>query len=151
MTKHPTPRGILLASFLTTEVEEEVLAEVTHLAETANLTNQWIFLLEDIENPAKKILTYNAATERGKPYNSRLFTMRVHRKKQTNTLYTINALNLAVAKEHGGQKGRHLKIDWEKYRESLLLAVQGKLVVHRVKVSKIFKIEDPPADDPSDE
>ena len=51
MTKHPTPRGILLASFLTTEVEEEVLAEVTHLAETANLTNQWIFLLEDVNPP----------------------------------------------------------------------------------------------------
>ena len=141
-------RGVLLASFLTTDSDEIIQKEVEFIVENIQLTNKFIFLLRNVEHPTKKILTYNAVTERGKPYNSRLFTMRVHRKKQTNTLYTINALNLAVAKEHGGQKGKHLKIDWEQYRESLLLAVQGKLMVHRVKVSKIYKIEEPPADDP---
>ena len=73
--------------------------------------------------------------------------MRVHRKKQTNSLYTINALNLAVAKENNGQVGKHLKLDWENYRNSIMLSVKGELNTISVDVVKIFKIEEPPADE----
>ena len=70
--------------------------------------------------------------------------MRVHRKKQTNTLYTINALNLAVAEEHDGKTGRDLKLDWSKYQDSILLTAGKKLQSHPIEVLKIFKIEDAP-------
>ena len=136
-------RGSLLASFLTTEEEEVIMAEVQHIADNFELTNQYIFLLKNPSQPEKKILTYNAVTTPGNVMNTRLFTMRIHRKKSTNTLYTINALNLAVAAEHDGQTGRHLKLDWEKYTNNLLLVTSGRLVVHEIEVLKIFKIEPP--------
>ena len=98
-----------------------------------------IFLLVNPEDPEKKILTYNAVVERGSGLNPRLYTMRVHRKKQSNTLYTINALNLAVAAQHGGKTGKNLKLDWEPYRDSLLLSAGKELQVHPVEVLKIFK------------
>jgi hypothetical protein len=110
-------RGVLLASFLLTESDEDVQTEVEFIVNNIEITNNMIFLLEEVENPAKKILTYNAITEPGKPFNPRLYTMRVHRKKQTNTLYTINALNKAVASQHDGKTGKHLKLDWEPIRE----------------------------------
>ena len=68
----------------------------------------------------------------------------IHRKKQTNTLYTINALNAAVALDNDGQTGRHLKLDWDKYQNSILLTEGKNLKVYPVEVLKIFKIEDPP-------
>ena len=135
-------RGVLLASFITSASDQEVMTEVEKIINELELTNNLIFLLQDTENLDKKILTYNVQPVRGQPYNKNLFTMRVHRKKQTNTLYTINALNQAVALEHDGQTGKHLKLDWEKYTNSIMLSVNGELRVIPVKVAKIFKIEE---------
>jgi len=135
-------KGVLLASFITTDDEEAIMAEVQFIADNLDLSNHFIFLFENGETPSQKILTYNLNTSsRQGAYNPRLFTMRIHRKKHTNTLYTINGLNLAVAAQNDGKTGRHLKIDWETYRESLLLSVEGKLKVLPVRVKKIFKIE----------
>ena len=136
--------GILLATFLNSESDDQILAEVETIASTANLVNDYIFLLRDRENPARKIITYNV--EAGKPRNAtgRLFTLRVHRKKQTNTLYTINALNTAIAKEHNGQTGKHLKLNWEDYQDCLLMTSGKDLAIYHIEVVKIFKIEDPP-------
>ena len=89
-------RGVLLASFIITDDEQKIQEEVEFIVNNIEITNNLIFLLQDTENPEKKIITYNAVVEKGKPFNPRLFTMRMHRKKQTNTLYTINALNAAV-------------------------------------------------------
>jgi len=137
-------RGLLLASFLSTDDESDIQEEVEFIANNIELTNDYIFLLQNVESPLKKVITYNAITEKGKSFNPRLYTMRVHRKKQTNTLYTINALNLAVAKQHEGKTGRDLKLDWEQYRNCLLLTAGKKLAVHPIEVRKIFKIEAPP-------
>jgi len=134
----------LLASFLTTEEDQQIHDEVQFIADHLNLTAPYIFLLRNVSDPSKKILTYNAQTERGKSFNPRLYTMRLHRKKQTNTLYTINALNLALAMEHEGATGRHLKLDWEKYTNTMLLTQGKKLQTYPIEVVKIFKIEDSP-------
>tara|TARA_R100000388_G_scaffold31896_1_gene24999 strand:- start:917 stop:1357 length:441 start_codon:yes stop_codon:yes gene_type:complete len=140
-------RGVLLASFIKAESEEAVLEEVEFIASNIDLTNKFIFLLEDKEDPTNKILSYNAIVSKNRVYNPRLYTIRVHRKKQTNTLYTINALNKAVALEHDGQTGKHLKLDWEQYRDSILLTAGKDLRVHNVTVAKIFQVEDEPAED----
>ena len=135
-------RGVLLASFLMTDDEQKIQEEVEFIVNNIEITNNLIFLLEDKDNPEKKIITYNAVVEKGKPFNPRLFTMRMHRKKQTNTLYTINALNAAVASQHDGKTGRDLKLDWTQYENSILLTSGKELKAHPVEVSKIFKIEE---------
>lgn len=137
-------RGVLLASFVTTDDDEKILAEVEHIAATVDLTNNLIFLLAMPDEPERRVITYNAYLEKGKPLNSRLFTMRVHRKKSSNTLYTINALNKAVALEHDGQTGRHLKLNWDDYKNSIMLLTGSELKVYNVEVVKIYKIEEPP-------
>jgi len=147
-------QGFLLASFFEAQTEDQIMEEVQAIADNLTLTNKFIFLFEDKEEPSKKILTYNAIPEKGKRFNPRLFTMRVHRKKQTNTLYTINALNLAIAQEHDGKTGKNLKLDWENYRECILLSVNRELKIQGIKVVQIFKIEEPPpadAEEPHDQ
>ena len=140
-------RGVLLASFLMTDDEQKIQEEVEFIVNNIEITNNLIFLLEDKDNPEKKIITYNAVVEKGKPFNPRLFTMRMHRKKQTNTLYTINALNASVASQHDGKTGRDLKLDWTQYENSILLTSGKELKAHPVEVSKIFKIEEEPAEE----
>ena len=134
-------RGILLASFIISDSEEEILTEVENIANTFYLSNNMIFLLKISDTPEKKIITYNALIEKGKPLNTRLFTMRVHRKKNTNTLYTINALNAAVAKDNNGKTGKHLKLDWEQYRNSIMLLTGSELKTRPVEVLRVFKVE----------
>ena len=140
-------RGVLLASFIKTDSEEQIQQEVEYIVNNIEITNNLIFLLEEQEDPLKKIITYNAIEEKGKPFNPRLFTMRMHRKKQTNTLYTINALNAAVASQHDGKTGKDLKLDWGQYENSIILTAGKELKVHSIQVSKIFKIEDPPEEE----
>ena len=137
-------RGVLLASFLTSVDDDKITEEVNYIVNNMRLTNSYIFLLRNQAAPEKKIITYNAITSKGVSFHPHLYTMRVHRKKQTNTLYTINALNAAVAEQHDGKTGRDLKLDWGVYENSLLLTVGKKLQVHPIEVVKIFKIEDPP-------
>jgi hypothetical protein len=140
-------RGVLLASFIITDDEQKIQEEVEFIVNNIEITNNLIFLLQDTENPEKKIITYNAVVEKGKPFNPRLFTMRMHRKKQTNTLYTINALNAAVASQHEGKTGKDLKLDWTQYENSILLTAGKELKAHPVEVNKIFKIEDEPVEE----
>jgi hypothetical protein len=140
-------RGVLLASFIVTDDELKIQQEIEFIVNHIEITNNLIFLLQDTENPEKKIITYNAVVEKGKPFNPRLFTMRMHRKKQTNTLYTINALNAAVASQHDGKTGKDLQLDWEQYENSILLTAGKELKVHPVQVDKIFKIEEGPAEE----
>ena len=140
----PNRKGILVASFMVTEDPDILMSEVEHIVNNLELTNNYIFLLQQKDNPEKKILTYNTVPKKGQPFNSRLYTIRIHRKKQTNTLYTINALNAAVAQQHDGKKGKDLPVDWEPYRNSLLLTQSSNLSVNPIEVVKIFKIEEPP-------
>jgi hypothetical protein len=134
-------RGFLLASFLRTEDDDKVQQEIDAIVDSCELSNKYIFLMHDVANPNNKIITYNAVFDKNKPPVHKLYTIRVHRKKQTNTLYTINALNAAVALEHDGQTGKHLKLDWEKYANTLILTVGKKLQVHHLEIERIYKLE----------
>ena len=68
-------RGVLLASFMRTLDEDEIQAEVEFIVNNIDITNNLIFLLHDLDDPEKKIITYNALVVPGKPFNPRLFTM----------------------------------------------------------------------------
>ena len=48
-------------------------------------------------------------------------TISLHRKKQSNSLYTINALNELVKKLNNGVLDNSFPIPWENYRNRLLL------------------------------
>ena len=48
-------------------------------------------------------------------------TISLHRKKQTNTLYTINALNCVIRELNDNVLDKTFPIPWENYQNSLLL------------------------------
>lgn len=133
-------RGVLLGVFVTGD-EDMVDAAVQRILECFRLTSKYIFVLKNEEEENKTLLTFNAEQNRESLQKMNYFTIRLHRKKQSNTLYTINGLNLAIASENDGQTGKHLKLDWENYKNKVLLSYNRNLKVVPVKLDKILEIE----------
>ena len=47
-------------------------------------------------------------------------TILLHRKKDSNTLYTINALNDLIKSLNGGIIDTSFKVDWQDYKNCIL-------------------------------
>jgi hypothetical protein len=140
-------RGILVASLLHGVDDDQIMTEVNYIIENLNLSNKYLFLFRYQEDPLQYLLTYNIITKPSggsKSLHPYLFTLRVHRKKQTNTLYTINGLNAAVAAEHNGKTGKDLRLEWDKYKNMILLTRGKKLQAHPLEVVRIYQLEDEP-------
>ena len=67
-------------------------------------------------------------------------TISLHRKKHTNTLYTINALNDIIRELNNGVLDKTYIVPWENYRNSILLNNEKGLVRIKTKIYKIVNI-----------
>ena len=67
-------------------------------------------------------------------------TILVHRKKESNTLYTINALNELIKKLNGGVVDTSYKVDWQHYRNCVLLTQHNELNQLNTKIYKIIEL-----------
>jgi hypothetical protein len=96
-----------------------------------------MFVLE-IKNNNEYVVTYNVeqANVASIPEN----TILVHRKKDTNTLYTINALNELIKSLNGGVVDPRYKIDWMHYRNTILLTQQNELKELKTKIYQIIEL-----------
>jgi len=68
-------------------------------------------------------------------------TILVHRKKESNTLYTINALNELIKKLNGGVVDTKYQVDWQHYRNCILLTQHNELNQLNTKIHKIIVID----------
>ena len=67
-------------------------------------------------------------------------TILVHRKKESNTLYTINALNELIKKLNGGVVDTSYRVNWQHYKNCILLTQNGDLKQLNTKVYKIIEL-----------
>jgi len=67
-------------------------------------------------------------------------TILVHRKKHTNTLYTINAMNIIIKMNNNGVLDKTYQVNWELYRNSILLSNDDELNKLPTKVYKIISL-----------
>ena len=79
-----------------------------------------IFILESLDGE-KIMLTYNVDMNNSAKDSMVDNTILVHRKKQTNTLYTINALNELIKSLNNGVLDKKFPIEWNNYRNCILL------------------------------
>jgi hypothetical protein len=95
-----------------------------------------IFILSSLDED-KVIITYNIDYSNFYENIHIPNTILVHRKKQTNTLYTINALNEVIKYLNGGVLDTSYRIPWESYRNSLLLTQELGFKKIRTKLKVI--------------
>ena len=67
-------------------------------------------------------------------------TILLHRKKESNTLYTINALNELIKKLNGGVVDTKFAINWNHYKNCILLTQHNELNQLNTKIFKIIEI-----------
>ena len=79
-----------------------------------------LFVLESLDGE-KIMLTYNVDMNNSTRNSMVDNTILVHRKKQTNTLYTINALNELIKSLNNGVIDKSFTVNWNDYRNCILL------------------------------
>ena len=79
-----------------------------------------LFVLESLDGE-KIMLTYNVDMNNSVVNSIMDNTILVHRKKQTNTLYTINALNEVIKSLNNGVLDKSFAVNWNDYRNCILL------------------------------
>jgi len=116
--------------------EENVENLLNYVAGNYALTSNKIFVLY-IKSNNEYVVTYNLDT-----INSNILenTISVHRKKDSNTLYTLNGLNEIVKALNNGIVDPKFSINWNHYKNSILLTREGELKILKTKLYKILTL-----------
>jgi len=96
-----------------------------------------IFVLHAKSNN-EYVCTYNV--DFGNVANFLDNTILVHRKKESNTLYTINALNTLIQELNEGRLDPNYRVDWNDYRNCILLTRGTELKRINTRLHKIIEL-----------
>ena len=97
----------------------------------------YVFANQDDEH--QLICTYNV--EYSEDYVENVQdTISLHRKKQSNTLYTINALNEVIRSKNNGILDKKFIVEWDDYRNTLLLTNDAGLFKIRTRIYSIIDV-----------
>lgn len=107
----------LFATFSKKEDIEQTLETIT---ERYNILYNKVFILESKDSD-EFICTYNIDPGNLSTTSVLPNTILLHRKKESNTLYTINALNALVKTLNNGYVDPSYKVEWNDYKNTILL------------------------------
>ena len=124
----------LFATFTQQNLIEGLINE---LSSTYSIMYKKMFVLF-IKSTNEYVITYNV--EQGNINTIPENTILVHRKKESNTLYTINALNNLIKKLNNGEIDPTYKIEWQNYKNCVLLTQQGEVKQLNTKIYKIVDL-----------
>lgn len=129
-------KGILLCTFVRGYAINSTINDL--LDEYGDLfDNNKIFLFAT-DDKNRYILSYNLLVDREIQFYDN--TVLVHRKKETNTMYTINGINELIKNLNNGILDKNYKIEWELYKNSLLVSNNGQFKVISTQLKKIYNI-----------
>ena len=101
------------------------------------LTNNKIFVFNNEKNNNELYLTYNILNNESA--SKKLpNTISIHRKKQTNTLYTLNAMNKLITEENNGVFDKTYQLNWEYYNNSLIITNEISVKIIPLKIFDII-------------
>ena len=109
---------LLLATFCKAR---NVRITIDLIADSFEVVSGKIFVLQDESDRYKKILTYNIVKDQTVFSDVINNTISLHRKKEVNSLYTLNALNEVVKIQNNGLLDSKFSVEWEDYRNTLLV------------------------------
>lgn len=130
------PQTQLLCTFST---HDTLAATLTVIQDTYTLQFNKVYVLQNVDDAAQLIVTYNVVgflPGKASPPRS---TISVHRKKHTNTIYTINAINKLIEEKNGGVLDTKYQIDWESLKNTILVTAYSKLKLINTKLVQIVE------------
>lgn len=123
--------------FCTFSSEENLEGILSSIQTKYKIIYNKIFVLYS-KSQDEYICTYNV--EFGNVSNFLENTILVHRKKESNTLYTINSLNRLIESLNGGVLDVNYKVNWNDYQNCILLTKGNELKRVNTKLFRIIEI-----------
>jgi hypothetical protein len=119
--------------------KQDLYATVDIIIECNEVLYDRIYVFQNENDYDQLLCTYNV--EYDEDYVEGVKdTISLHRKKQTNTLYTINALNEVIRKLNNGILDKSFAVPWEEYKNNLLLTNDEGLNIIPTKIYTIIDI-----------
>jgi len=123
----------LLCTFSNTRDFQETAKSIIHFYE---VYNNRVFAFSNVKESKEVYLTYNVINmQKDKPKFPN--TILIHRKKQTNTLYSLNALNTLI-KEENGSLDKNFTLAWELYENSLVISGDVSVRIIPLKILSVI-------------
>ena len=123
-----------------TFIEHDKLQDtVSTLTKRYTILYSKVFVLESPDTE-ELILTYNIDAVNTNAQNALPNTILLHRKKESNTLYTINALNALIRDLNAGILDTNYRVNWVDFRNTILLTQDGGLRKVHTKIHTIVEI-----------
>jgi hypothetical protein len=122
----------LLCTFSTVTDYENVIDEIQNFYQ---VYSNRIFAFSNSKALNEIYLTYNVLNMRrdAPKYPN---TILIHRKKQTNTLYTLNAMNRLIEEENGSLDKNYV-VNWSLYSNSLIITGDVSIRIIPLKIHGI--------------
>ena len=130
-------RTQLLCTFTT----QKNLEQTTHdISKNFNVIFEKIYVLQNENKTNELICTYNVDQDEEINYNDVKNTISLHRKKITNTLYTINALNELIMEINNGILDTSYQVPWDVYKNTILITNKDGLSRIPTRILKIINL-----------
>ena len=128
---------------LCTFTQRDKLEDILSLIILCNdILYEKVYVFQNGKDSRQLICTYNVEYDADNHPDDIPNTISLHRKKQSNTLYTINALNEVIRELNGGVLDKRFPIPWEQYQNSLLLTNDTGLNKIPTKIHSIVDTKD---------
>jgi len=128
---------------LCTFTQRDKLEDILSLIILCNdILYEKVYVFQNGKDRDQLICTYNVEYDADNHPDDIPNTISLHRKKQSNTLYTINALNEVIRELNGGVLDKRFPIPWEQYQNSLLLTNDTGLNKIPTRIHSIVDIKD---------
>jgi len=124
--------------FCTFSTEEDLENVLSSIQERYKIIYNKIFVLYS-KSQNEYICTYNVDFGNVSAFLDN--TILVHRKKETNTLYTINALNTLIKSLNDGKLDTSYRVNWSDYRNCVLLTKGPELKRINTKLFNIIELD----------
>ena len=129
----------LLCTFTT---RKDLDSTVESIKQSYDIVFKKIYVLQNENNVNELICTYNVDTQNGVDYNKVEGTISLHRKKHSNTLYTINALNECIKNLNNGVMDSKFMVPWENFKNMLMVTNSDGLNKINTRIFKIINTND---------
>lgn len=113
----------------------ETDAVIDQIKSNFSILNNKIFIFKSFEIKDDSILSYNIVMDSYKKFLPN--SIMVHQKRETNTIYTINALNELIMNLNNGVLDKTYPIEWERYRNCALLKNKEGFRVVKIFLVKV--------------
>ena len=90
---------------------------IDHIQTHYEIPERRIFVFSNADDTDSLFCTYNVSGTKKRGLN----TISIHRKKETNTLYTVNALNEVIRTVNNGVLDKTFQLDWSNYQNAFIL------------------------------